>query len=110
MPQAPDTTLGEAVCAALRGQVSKLGLSIGDEPVWAEATFEEALEATRKEAKTQVDTFKIGTGTNNTGLHSQGSALAAFCYLGDTAGRDKAAGNLGRLADYLVLADGSDRE
>ena len=37
----PDSALGEVVCAALRGQVERLGLSIGDEPVWAEATFEE---------------------------------------------------------------------
>jgi hypothetical protein len=42
--QAPDSALGEAVCAALRSQVDKLGLSIGDEPVWAEATFEEATD------------------------------------------------------------------
>jgi hypothetical protein len=67
-------------------------------------------KATRKEAVRQVDTFRIGSGTNNTGLHSQGSALAAFCYLGEVARRDKAAANLDRLADYLVLADGSDRE
>ena len=68
------------------------------------------VKATRKEAIRQVDGFKIGGGTNNTGLHSQGSALAAFCYLGDTARRDQAAANLNRLADYLVLSDGSDRE
>jgi hypothetical protein len=37
----PDPALGDVVCAALRGQVEKLGLSIGDEPVWAEATFVE---------------------------------------------------------------------
>jgi len=46
------------------------------------------VKATRKEAVRQVDGFKLGGGTNNTGLHSQGSALAAFCYLGDTARRD----------------------
>lgn len=68
------------------------------------------LKATRKEANTQVNTFKIGAGTNNTGIHSQGSALAAFCYLKDDQGRDRAARNLDRLADYLVLQDGSDRE
>ncbi len=68
------------------------------------------VKATRKEANKQVNTFKIGSGTNNTGIHSQGSALAAFCYLGDTAQRDRAAANLDRLADYLVLSDGSDRE
>lgn len=32
---------GEAVCSALRRQVEKLGLSIGDEPLWAEASFTE---------------------------------------------------------------------
>ena len=40
----PDPDFGEAVCTALRSQVEKLGLSIGDEPVWAEATFEEATD------------------------------------------------------------------
>lgn len=68
------------------------------------------VKATRKEANTQIRTFKIGSGTNNTGIHSQGSALAAFCYLGDTEQRDRAAANLDRLADYLILKDGSDRE
>lgn len=37
----PDPQLGVAVCAALREQVSRLGLSIGDEPRWAEAEVEE---------------------------------------------------------------------
>lgn len=36
----PEAALGEAVCAALRGQVAKLGLSLGVEPVWADARFE----------------------------------------------------------------------
>ncbi len=40
----PDAALGEAVCAALRGQAAKLGLSIGDEPVWAEAAFEDRID------------------------------------------------------------------
>ena len=44
MVQPPDPAHGEAVCAALRGQVEKLGLSIGSEPVWAEASFEEATD------------------------------------------------------------------
>lgn len=67
-------------------------------------------KAVRKEADTQISTFRISNGTNNTGLHSQGSALGAFCYLDDPEGRDRAASNLQRLADHLVLADGSDRE
>ena len=37
----PDPALGAAVCAAIRGQVAKLGLSIGDEPVWDDAVFAE---------------------------------------------------------------------
>lgn len=40
----PDRETGEAVCAALRGQAAKLGLSIGDEPVWDEAVFETATD------------------------------------------------------------------
>jgi hypothetical protein len=68
------------------------------------------VKATRKEANTQLRKFRLGGGTNNTAIHSQGSALAAFCYLGDTVKRDQVAGNLARLADYLVLPDGSDRE
>lgn len=68
------------------------------------------VKATRKEANKQLKGFKLGGGTNNTAIHSQGSALAAFCYLGDAEKRDQAAANLNRLADYLVLPDGSDRE
>ncbi|MCG2579061.1 hypothetical protein LZ012_18880 [Dechloromonas sp. XY25] len=44
MTQRPDQAFGEAVCTALRGQVEKLGLSIGPEPVWAAASFEEAVD------------------------------------------------------------------
>lgn len=44
MAAQPDDALGAAVCAALRGQVEKLGLSIGDEPVWAEASFAETVD------------------------------------------------------------------
>ena len=44
MAQQPDAALGAAVCAALRGQVEKLGLSIGDEPIWAEAVFAETVD------------------------------------------------------------------
>ena len=40
----PDVAQGEAVCTALRQQVAKLGLSIGDEPVWQQAGFEEKVD------------------------------------------------------------------
>ncbi|MEY2632258.1 MAG: hypothetical protein RIR00_912 [Pseudomonadota bacterium] len=36
--------LGEAVCLALRQQAEKLGLSLGDEPVWSGLAFSEALD------------------------------------------------------------------
>jgi len=40
-PVRPDPVLGSELCQAIRRQVEKLGLEIGDEPVWAEATFVE---------------------------------------------------------------------
>jgi hypothetical protein len=49
-PRIPDPAFGEAVCAALRGQVEKLGLSIGLEPVWAAASFEQAVDPFSQEA------------------------------------------------------------
>ena len=40
----PDPALGAEVCLAIRRQVDKLGLQIGDEPVWAEAGFVEQVD------------------------------------------------------------------
>ncbi|HOI51740.1 hypothetical protein ACLIIZ_15610 [Azonexus caeni] len=36
----PSPEIGESLCQALREQVGKLGLSIGDEPRWSAAGFE----------------------------------------------------------------------
>jgi len=44
MASLPESADGEAVCAALRAQVEKIGLSIGNEPVWADAVFEETTD------------------------------------------------------------------
>lgn len=44
MNSAPDPAIGDAICAAVRRQVEKLGLSIGDEPIWAEASFVETFD------------------------------------------------------------------
>lgn len=41
-PPSPET--GAAVCEALRRQVAKLGLSLGDEPDWRQAVFEESTD------------------------------------------------------------------
>lgn len=40
-PLKPDPVLGAEVCQAIRRQVEKLGLTIGDEPIWAEASIAE---------------------------------------------------------------------
>ncbi|MDP3539942.1 MAG: hypothetical protein Q8S26_14705 [Azonexus sp.] len=40
-PAWPDPVLGIELCQAIRRQVEKLGLTIGDEPIWAEASFAE---------------------------------------------------------------------
>lgn len=39
-----DPARGEAVCAALRAQVERVGLSIGDEPRWADAVLGEVID------------------------------------------------------------------
>lgn len=51
---APDSALGAAVCAALRAQVARLGLSIGDEPCWADAVFEEKVDPFSQEVSVQA--------------------------------------------------------
>lgn len=40
----PDPEVGAAVCAAFRTQVEKIGLSIGDDPVWADISFSETVD------------------------------------------------------------------
>ncbi|HEX6736017.1 MAG TPA: hypothetical protein VF096_14515 [Azonexus sp.] len=50
---------GEAVCAALRGQVEKLGLSLGDEPRWAGLSFAETRDPFSQEVSL-VGTWRGG--------------------------------------------------
>lgn len=50
-----DPSFGEAVCAALRAQVEKLGLSIGGEPVWAEARCSEQRDPASGEVSIVAD-------------------------------------------------------
>lgn len=40
-PAWPYPVLGIELCQAIRRQVEKLGLTIGNEPIWAEASFAE---------------------------------------------------------------------
>ena len=45
----PDAALGAALCAALRRQVERLGLSIGIEPDWAALQFHGEIDPYSKE-------------------------------------------------------------
>jgi hypothetical protein len=40
----PDAATGADVCAALRAQAARLGLTLGDEPHWADAVLEERVD------------------------------------------------------------------
>lgn len=48
--QAPDHATGESLCAALRAQAARLGLSLGDEPVWAAATLATEIDPASQQA------------------------------------------------------------
>lgn len=50
----PDPAIGEAVCAALRARVASLGLSIGDEPVWADAVLEPKTDPYSQQASVEA--------------------------------------------------------
>ena len=50
MSPRPDPTLGAEICAALRAQAARLGLSLGDEPVWAQADFSERIDPYSQES------------------------------------------------------------
>lgn len=67
MEPVPDAVLGAAICDALRQQVEKLGLSIGDEPVWAELSFE-----------TKVDPFSQETSLIGTWKGARAGSVTLF--------------------------------
>ena len=73
----PDPALGEAICAALRGQVEKLGLSIGDEPLWAEATFEEKADPFSQEIS-RVGTWRGKLRYGTVTLFPDGRVFAEY--------------------------------
>jgi hypothetical protein len=55
-------------------------------------------------------TREVASGTNNTDLIRQTGALAAYCWTGDIARRDRAWANLASVARGVVHEDGSDVE
>lgn len=68
---------GEAVCAALRRQVEKLGLSIGDEPVWAGLGFVETVDPFSQETSL-VGTWRGGQRYGTVTFFPDGRIFAEY--------------------------------
>ena len=70
--------------------------------------------AALRDAQTMIRSFRsnreVAFGTNNTDLIRQTGALAAYCWVGDAAGRDRGWQNVQSIARGLVHPDGSDVE
>ncbi|MCB0918052.1 MAG: heparinase II/III family protein [Actinobacteria bacterium] len=64
----------------------------------------------RAEAEGVVRSFGITSGTNNVAIHAQTGAASALCLLDGAGAARTPINNLRRLAKYLILPDGSDRE
>ena len=63
----PDAATGAAVCAALRREVERLGLSIGNEPDWSLLSFEEKIDPFSQEVSligTWRGSARYGTAEN----------------------------------------------
>jgi len=70
--------------------------------------------AALRDSQTMLRSYRsnapIAYGTNNTELTRQTAALAAYCWVGDEAGRNRAWANVMAIARGLVNPDGSDVE
>lgn len=70
--------------------------------------------AALRDAQTMIRGFRsnreIAFGANNTDLIRQTGAMAAYCWVGDVPGRDRAWQNVLSIARGLVQPDGSDVE
>jgi hypothetical protein len=71
-------------------------------------------QAALRDAQTMIRGFRsnrdVAFGTNNTELIRQTGAMAAYCWVGDPAGRDRGWQNVQAIARGLVHPDGSDVE
>ena len=75
---APDeATLGALVCEALRRQVERLGISIGDEPVWAQASFVNQTDPFSQEIS-RVGTWRGGPRYGAVTLFPDGRVFAEY--------------------------------
>ena len=94
---------------------AKVGIVAG-ERLWALTCAAEAApdswlpKRARQEAKAEIRRFRIKADTNNVALHSQMGAMAVLCAQRGKDATDQPRDHLKRLANYLVLPDGSDRE
>lgn len=89
MSQAPDALVGAAVCAALREEVARVGLSIGDEPLWGLAVFEEKVDPFSQETSVQAiwrGQARYGSAT----FFPDGRIFAEYQVLLPLPGRDDA--------------------
>lgn len=77
MAQQPDPAFGELICAALRRQVEKLGLSIGDEPHWAGASFVDTVDPYSQEIN-RVGTWRGGERYGTVTLFPDGRVFAEY--------------------------------
>ena len=68
---------GEAVCTALRGQVEKLGLSIGDEPHWSALSFAETVDPFSQEVSL-IGTWKGGARYGSVTFFPDGRVFAEY--------------------------------
>lgn len=73
----PDTAFGQAVCDAIRAQVVKLGLSIGDEPCWAAASVAHARDPYSQESSV-VATWKGGARYGTATFFPDGRVFAEY--------------------------------
>jgi len=72
------------------------------------------IDAALRDSQTMIRGFRsnreVALGTNNTDLIRQTGALAAYCWVADPPGRDRAWQNVVAIARGLVQPDGSDVE
>jgi hypothetical protein len=77
MAQLPDPALGDMICVALRRQVEKLGLSIGDEPHWSKLSFVEIVDPYSQEIN-RVGTWRGGERYGTVTLFPDGRVFAEY--------------------------------
>jgi hypothetical protein len=88
-PEHPDAALGAAVCIALREQAGRLGLDIGPEPVWEQATFRSRTDPFSQETSL-VGTWQGGRRYGTVTFFPDGRVFAEYQVLLPHPERDDA--------------------